>query len=275
MSDKLPLVKRRDLGDVIQDSIAFVSHRHTQVLWRSILLYVLPIYMVAGFFLGQFQIDVKEVTSAIEPHEINTIDELIDFFLQIVEIFSHISPFHYYMATAFSLISTTLMMAFTYNFVAAYHQSSSGNVDADELRSHTFADVLWILGFQILLGLITGICFLFFFIPGIYVGVLLSILMVVAKIENLSFANAFARCSELMRNNWFSTAIVVIVVWLMIFVISLTLNNLLQAIFLAIDKERGLVLAAVFQNALAGVLAVVSTVAICLQYFHLRAMAED
>lgn len=268
MSDKLPLVKRRDLGDVIQDSIAFVSHRHTQVLWRSILLYVLPIYMVAGFFLGQFQIDVKEIVPALQSGEITTIEELM-------EIFSHISPFHYYMATAFSLISTTLMMAFTYNFVAAYHQSSSGNVDGDELRSHTFADVLWILGFQILLGLITGICFLFFFIPGIYVGVLLSILMVVAKIENLSFASAFARCSELMRNNWFSTAIVVIVVWLMIFVISLTLNNLLQAIFLAIDKERGLVLAAVFQNALAGVLAVVSTVAICLQYFHLRAVIGD
>lgn len=267
MSDKLPFIKKRDLGDVIQDSIAFLSHKHTQVLWRSILLYVLPIYMVAGFFLGQFQIDIKEITPALQAGEITSAEEL-------AELFSHISPFHYYMATAFSMLSTTLMMAFTYNFIAAYHQKSSGNIETETLRSQAFADILWILGFQILLGLIIGICFLFFFIPGIYVGVLLSILMVVAKIENLSFASAFARCSELMRNNWFNTAIVVIVVWLMIFIISLTMNSLLQAIFLLIDKEKGLVLAAVFQNAFAGALAVVSTVAISLQYFHLRAVAE-
>ncbi len=268
MSDKLPLAKRRDLGDVIQDSIAFLSHKHTQVLWRNILLYVLPIYMVGGFFLGQFQIDIKEIMPALQSGEITSIEEL-------TALFSQISPFHYYMATSFSMISTTLMMAFTYNFMAGYHQSSTGNIDADELRNHAFADGLWILGFQVLLGLITGICLLFFIIPGIYAGVLLSILMAVAKIENRSFASAFARCSELMRNNWLSTAVVVVVIWLMIFIISLTTNSLLQAIFLVIDKEKGLVLAAVFQNALAGVLAVFSTVAISLQYFHLRAMAED
>lgn len=262
MSDKLPLAKRRDLGDIIQDSIKLLSHPHAQPLWRNILMFALPAYIVSGFFLGQFNVDMQEVLPELQSGQMTDPEEI---FAAIFKIFG----FHYYMAIFFSTIAGSLLTAVTYNFIAAYNQSVSGNIDADTIRSSTFADILWILGFQLLSGLIIGVSMLFFFIPGIYFAIILSILLIVAKNENLSFGEAFTRCRELMKDNWWNTFLLIIVVGFLVGMMSSLAGGVFQAIFLKIDKYMGMVFATILQNMLAGALGVFSAVAISLQYFNL------
>ncbi len=267
MSDKFPLVKKRDLGDVIQHTIKLLSSEQAKVLWRNILLYALPIYLVGGFFLGQFQLDMQEVLPELQNGGITSIEEMM-------EALTKVFGFHYYMVVLFAIASSALLTAFTYNFMAAYHQSPSGEIESEALRSHSFSDILWMVGFQLLLGFIIGLGLLFFLVPGIYLAILLSILVAVAKIENLHFSDAFTRCRELMRDNWFNTLLVVLVTAVLVGIVSSIAGSILQAIFLLIDKNKGMVFASVLQNALAGGLSTFSIVAICLQYFNLRAIYE-
>lgn len=68
------------------------------------------------------------------------------------------------------------------------------------------------IGYSIVMVIFTLIATLFFLIPGIYVGVTLSLMYIVMMRENLDLGDTFRRCFYLIQDKWWSTFGLLIIV---------------------------------------------------------------
>jgi MFS family permease len=71
----------------------------------------------------------------------------------------------------------------------------------DEAKEHIGPAIV----FNILSTIVTIVASVFLFIPGIYVGVVLSLGLPVLVFENTNFGQTWNRCFELIRDKWWST----------------------------------------------------------------------
>lgn len=73
-----------------------------------------------------------------------------------------------------------------------------------------------VLGASVLLGILTIVGMCFCLIPGIYLGIVFSLVMPVIVMENASFGYAFNKSFTLIRNNWWFVCGVIIVMSLIV-----------------------------------------------------------
>lgn len=253
--DKIKLFKLRDIGDVIQDAFG-IATKQAQPLWGNVLKILVPLYAAIAVITGLWQVEIEaaqgDLSGVTDPQEV---------FGLVMSMFSGVKAS---LIMLLSVIAQVLMYGFTLNFMRL--SQGGGEASEDEIRSSAFSDAGWMLGFQILTGLIVGFAMLFFIIPGIYLAVVMSILMAVATIEKLSFGDAFARCRALVNDNWWNTFLVLLLVGLLTGV----LGSVASGLFGLVGGTAGKITAALAQSAVGVFFGVINIIAVTLQYYNLR-----
>lgn len=192
---KIELRKIRDFGSVISDDFTFIKQEF-KPLFKSVLLYAGIFILATGIFqgltYGQHGIWNEILSSKYTPEE-------------------HSNPFDRILTVnyAIALFCSFLAQVSIATVVACYLKAYKNNDNASptpqevwELFGHYFFPVA---GISFLLGLLTLVGFALCVIPGIYLFILLAPVPFVIVIEDNRSLNVFSRCSDLIKENFWSS----------------------------------------------------------------------
>lgn len=208
------LRQKRDFGGVLNVAFAFVKQEYALFLKTILTFTVIPflgIAFVLAYFLnqlinGQFQ----NLANSPDPETI-------------VRIFTPIVILWVLFLTTYVLIIAT-----TNGYLSAYDKKGRGNftvADVGRLVSRKFFPII---GYGIIISIVAAAGFIFFFIPGVYLAVTLSLIFIIMFVEDKGLVSNFNRCFKIIKNNWWVT-------FGLIVVSSITVNILIQVFYLPIQ----------------------------------------
>ncbi len=130
------------------------------------------------------------------------------------------------MSYAIGLIITGLIFVITQScislvtmcYISVYLQNNGAEPSIAQVWGF-FKYYFWrVLGASILLGILTTIGCFFCLIPGIYLGIVFSLVTPIIVMENASFGFAFNKSFTLIRSNWWFVFGVLIVIILIVWI---------------------------------------------------------
>jgi hypothetical protein len=138
--------------------------------------------------------------------------------------------------------------------------------------------ILTSLGYSIVMVLFVGVAALFFILPGIYVSVCLSLMYMVLMRENLDLGDTFRRCFYLIKDKWWSTFGLLVIVGFISGIIGYIFQIPTMAVMISsLLQGKGAEAPSEVWNVISGVIATVGSilvrslvlVAVGFQYYNL------
>jgi hypothetical protein len=254
---KIEFRKVRDFGGLINVTFEYIK-KNFKVLFKSILLISAPAILLAGVFMGIYQSSMFNFAASPDLAQIG-IPFLISMF--------------------FIMISYLIITVVTYSHLLIYKQSETGVLEFDEVWQMVKKFFFTILFTAIGYTFIVGFGFLFLIIPGIYLSIALSLIFIVRLEEECGFFDAVSRCIKLIKDNWwFTFGLIVVVGFIQGFLMyALYIPNYIVMFFVAftgIDSEssglnRVLYIISSIIASLGTLGYAISTIAIAFQYYNL------
>ncbi|RIV27463.1 hypothetical protein DYU11_03920 [Fibrisoma montanum] len=207
----IQLFQQRDFGDKINATFTYLTQQ-----FRSLslaLLYIAgPVALASGIMAGVIQSNILEFS---RPS-----DEAAGSFRLIGLTSMIFSPVFWLMVLA-SVLANLMVALITYAHLKLYERTKGGPITVADV----WTEVQPVLGrgliISVLGSIITFIGFLFFFIPGIYVAVVFSLALAVTSFEGTDFGQTWDRCFRLIREKWWSTFGLLVVMGIIVGIIGL------------------------------------------------------
>jgi hypothetical protein len=232
MNDTNPieLKKSRDLGDIVQDSFRLIT-QNWQLLLQAVLLYAGPVYLAQGIVTGlwQYKLNATMQDKMGDFGGISDPSDLLDFYSQML---GSLFGVEYLLVLVIGLLGYGIVISLTYHFIKLYMENPGEPVSLDALRTAAFRDVFPLIGFLLAVYLITIVASMLCVIPGIYVSVPLSMLYFVYVYERKSLSDSIRRCFTLVKDYWWQTLGVVIVMA----VLSILVPSIIIGIIVGVGK---------------------------------------
>lgn len=207
--------QERDFGEIFNASIAFIR-QELKPLGKAVLIFVLPILLIAAILTVFIGIEQQKIISAM------SVDNAA------------------YMSNPFAILGSTLkyslltLLAYAlgitslrctiYGYIKLYVTKGKDQFSLDDVWLEIKKFFFPVLGSSIVIGLIVGIGFVFCIIPGIYLGISLSLFYFAFMFENKGFSNAFGRSFDLTKQNWWLTLGLILVAYIIVYLITLLLS---------------------------------------------------
>ena len=190
--EKIEFRKVRDFSGILNGTFEFIR-QNFKIIFKSTVFIVGPFILLAGVFGGLYQSKVFSFRT-----EIDTSGFLL-----------HLSLYY------FSLVLALLVLVIVnYSIVEEYINSDLETIEVENVWEgvkRNFGKIfLTGIGYSFLVLLAS----LFFFIPGIYLGIALSTIFMVRIFEQKGFFDSFSRCTSIIKNNWWFTFGLIIVLGL-------------------------------------------------------------
>ena len=207
--NQMNLFEQRDFGDKINATFNYVGQQFRS-LGPALLYIVGPVAIVAGIASGIYQSNFLEMRQSGNQSPFDALTKLF-------------GP-AYFLLMVFSMLANLLVGLTTYSHMKLYHQTSGGSASVAEVwaevQRHIGKALLFLLGstFVIIVGTIL------FVIPGIYVAIVLSLGMAVIVFEDADFMTTWNRCFQLIREKWWSTFGVIVVMAIVVSIINLVFS---------------------------------------------------
>ncbi len=192
--------QERDFNGLISHTFDFIKQEF-KPLGKALLTYAGPFVLVTAFLAAMYQSDLYS-----DPDTFNNSNPL--------KMFENIYSPKYFFFILGSIVSNAILMLVVYNYVLLYVTKGKDGFEQEEIWKlviQNFAPVfLMIIAISFMIGFGT----LLFIIPGIYLAIAFS-LVIFAKInENISFNEAMSRSMYLIKDSWWFTFGVLIVIYL-------------------------------------------------------------
>lgn len=204
--------QERDFGEIFSVTFAFIGQEFKR-LGTALLYFVLPVLLIASILLvllGAEQQKMMQEVTAGDPAAISNP------FSMMSGMFTYMLLLMVIYAVAFTSLKCTI-----YSYIKLYNERGKDRFGLSEIWDEIMRYFFPVLGTSILVGLLAGIGFMFCLIPGIYLGVSLSIIYITLMIEGKGFGNAFSRSFDLTKQKWWLTFGLIIVSYLMIYMIAM------------------------------------------------------
>ena len=209
----IQLFQQRDFGNKINATFQYIS-QNFRSLGLSLLYIVAPVALVAGIAAGVMQANMLRLMG--ESANARTNDFMAAF--QVVSFFS--SP-SFWLTAFFGLLANVAVVLTTYAHMKVYDRQKAEPISVADV----WEEVQPVIGRGILISIlgsiVTTVGFFFFFIPGLYVAVVLSLALAVTSFESTDFGATWNRCFQLIRNKWWSTFGLILVMIIIVFLVGL------------------------------------------------------
>jgi|WetSurSiteA1Bulk_404760.scaffolds.fasta_scaffold04308_6 hypothetical protein len=254
---KIEFRKVRDFGGLLNVTFDYLK-KNFKVLFKSNLLISAPAILLAGVFMGIYQSSMFNFTDSPD--------------LALIGI-----PF--LIGLLFTILAYTIVTIVTYSHLMVYKQSEDGIFDIEDVWQMVKKNFFLILFTGIGYSFAAGLGFVLLIIPGIYLSIALSLIFIVRLEEELSFFDAVSRCTKLIKDNWWFTFGLIIVVGIVQGFLGfiLVLPNYMVTFFVAftgVDSDSGgfnriLYIISSIISSLSVLLYSISTIAIAFHYYNL------
>lgn len=209
----IELFQQRDFGNKINATFQYITWNFRS-LGLALLYIVGPVALAAGIAAGVMQSNmlrlVRESASA-STNDFSAAFQMIGF----------LSSPSFWLTALFSLLANVAVILTTYAHMKVYERNQGSFVSVAEV----WAEVEPLIGRAILISIlnsiIVGVSFLFLFIPGIYLAIVLSLSLAVTSFENTDFGATWSRCFQLIRDKWWSTFGLIVVMTLIVAVVGI------------------------------------------------------
>ena len=197
--------KERDLGAIINDTFKFIREN-----WKEYFLTVLKIvgpFLIVALGVMVFYLftmsDLFTNQAAISSNPFNFLGTLFSWIFVIIFVYV--------------LLYTLLSMASLY-FIKSYIDNN-GKADFNEVKTNLISGIWRFIGLGMLISLVTILGMVFCYLPGFYLGTVLSLATSIMVFENKSVGDTFSHCFVLIKGEWWNTFGVLIVVWFLTFIL--------------------------------------------------------
>jgi hypothetical protein len=209
MDSKIELAKPRDFGEIINDTFTFARQN-----FKPLLKYF---FIFCGFFLlASAATDIMNqlnMANAINNYDPNSFDN------QSRNPFSVFTPY-YFLNLLFLLFEYMSIMIMTLCFMALYKQKNNQLPDTEEMWGYFKFYFFRIIGSSLLITLLLIVAFIFCVVPGIYLYPIMAMVFPIIIIENASLGYAFNQSFKLIKDNWWATFGVLLVMGIILSVAS-------------------------------------------------------
>lgn len=209
----IPLFRQRDFGEKINATFQYLSLNYRS-LGLSLLYIVGPVAVMAGIASGVMQSYMLRLIG--ESANARTRDPIAAF--QMLGFFT--SP-TFWLATLFGLLANVAVVLVTYAHMNLYERTSGQSVSVADVWEEVQPAIGRAIVISLLGSIITGVGMLFFVIPGLYVGVVLSLALAVTVFEGTGFGETWERCFRLIRDKWWSTFGLIFVMAIIVAIVGL------------------------------------------------------
>jgi hypothetical protein len=272
---KIELRKTRDFGEKFNATFEFIRQNYKgfmpAVLFISVPLVLIGMFIVTYYTYFIFLEEAGSLGEASGP----------------LAAFSLMSRFFGLALIAYLFIGVGYLVntSLVYNYIRLYpERENPTSITVGELWNVAKKDIGNIFVAGLLAVIVSGIGFIFLFLPGVYLGVTLALITSVVVFERKSVGDAFSRCFYLIKDKWWSTfglifvAIILQSVMGMIFNIPqyimtfvITLNSASSDFTAGLPLWQKLILLLTTSISVIGssMLYCISFIAIAFQYFNL------
>ncbi len=217
------LYQRRDFGEKINATINYVTQNFRS--FGTAILYIGgPAALLTGIASGIMQSSIFDLSKSANRDPGN-----------VFAAFSGIFSGSFLFVVVFGVIAQSLISLAAYTHLKLYHQrtkqgsfvglAGSGQPVVPAITvAEVWADMQPNIGrvviTSLLVGLATFAAALLLLIPGIYVGIVLSLALPVTIFEGSDFGTTWSRCFQLIKEKWWSTLGLLFVMAMLVGVVS-------------------------------------------------------
>ena len=264
-TENFRLEKVRDFGLLFSDTFLFIKYNFKSLL-KGMLYYVVPFGLLHGVVLGLLQYETLLPLAKGSALSANYSSSTV--------IYSTLASYF------FMLISYTVAIAFVTQYIKLYRDKGANNFEVNEVGKAMLNNIPKILGAIILSVIIVILGFILLIIPGIYIGVCISLVIPIIIFEDETVGNAISACFSLIKNNWWNTFAFLFVMGLIssalnfVFQLPTTIYQLMTTIFMTsgdpmTPSKSLLILFSIIQGVGYTLIQILPLTAISMQYFNL------
>jgi hypothetical protein len=204
--------QERDFGDLFNATFGFISQEFKK-LATAILYFVVPFLLLSAISIVLYSVKAQEMMQTVVQ------GEKPDPFA----IFAVIGSMMGYVAflIVMSIIATTMLFSTVYCYIKLYIQQGSDGFSINDVWIEVTKNFWSVLVAMIVTCIVICVGFMLCLLPGIYLGVALSIVFCIMIFEGKGYSSAFSRSVKLINTNWWGTFGVFIVVTIIIYIISI------------------------------------------------------
>jgi hypothetical protein len=270
MENGIDFKRPRDFGGVFTGTFVFLRQEFRQ-LGAAILYYAFPFILISAISLVLFMNRFKPfITNPEAIPSSGFLMEILLFYILMILIF---------------LITNVLLTSTVNNYIALYVEKGRGNFSVADVSARIGSNFWQILFTVILTGIMIAIGYMFCIIPGIYLAVSMCFVFIAITYDKKGFGDALSRSFEISHFQWWSTFLLLIVIYLILFLIALIPYFIILFSFIGtmtvtelndnfspdklIEVIRKLSYMLAFLTILFSLLSVIPMVAIAVQYISL------
>ncbi len=202
MEKLIDFKKDREFGDVLNATFVFIKQNY-KPLGKTLLIYASPFIIMSAIVYAFFNVSMYTGMLGSGLNVFNMIGQMSSYaFLYIL----------------LALTSYTIFNGLVYGYIKLYNDKGFGNFEPVDVWQFTLKNFFAILGAQIVFALIITVGFILILIPGIYLTVSLSLLLIALIVEGKGFGDAFSRTFLLTHKRWWWTFLLLLVTYIIIMV---------------------------------------------------------
>lgn len=197
--------QERDLGEILNATFSFLRENF-KPLGRVLLLYAGPLILISSISGALFQAQNLNVISS--PNSFDP-DSLMQIY-----------GTKYFLFLLAAVLANAMLVSVTYSYISLYIERKGANFTDEEVWAEVRSNFFMVLGTVLLSALIIGLGLVLLIIPGIYVAVSISFILIMRMVERNSFGEAFSRCFTLVKDNWWYTLLIIVVVSILVGIVA-------------------------------------------------------
>ena len=191
MKQKIQLYKIRDFGAKINATIDYIRENIVSLL-KVVLLIVVPMALLMGIFFSSMFSTIFRASSNPEMTGPEGISFLADLGV------------NYLLMMLLSMVIVAFMVGAIYTYMRLNDEHDNQPSPLEVLKK-VAGRIPQMIVLMILIGVVSGVGFMFFVLPGIYLGVTLSLALPIFIFEDQGVGKSFSKSFQLIKGKWWST----------------------------------------------------------------------
>ena len=199
---QIEFYKKREFGDKLNMTFVFLRENAWPYLKIQMMI-TGPILLIINILMNQFSTGMLSIGEEISPTLITNMFGIFG------------------MALISIVVTSSIMPAVTYGYMKAYQLKPPSEIRVQDVTKGLLSNIFNLLIYTILMVIVVFIGMMFLILPGIYLGVVLSLGASIIVFENNNLIDAFGRAFTLIKQKWWSTFGLILVITIIGYVINL------------------------------------------------------
>ena len=205
---KIDFYKKRPFSDKLNITFVFLRENAWPYL-KVQLLIAGPVLLLVNMAASRLQLGMFD---SVEKMQMGPDGFIIDMFGDMFGAYG--------LVFVASLVVGALIPVLCYGYMRVYRERPPEGITIAHVTRDMWPNFLSMLGYGIIAGMVVIVSAFFLFIPAIYFMVVLSLGAAIICFEKTDPFTAFGRCFTLIKDKWFSTAGLVLVVFIIAYLIT-------------------------------------------------------